>query len=390
MQAKIEWYKEILELDPSSKVFFPLARLLAEAGQVQDALDFLREGVARHPDCLEARIYCLELSARLGEDEAVAEEASVIGEILGRYPLFWKAWAQTLARKPETRDAALAMDFISVHFKGSPVSWGEVIQRGLEGLFHTHQTSLPYSTETGEFLQRPHVPPYLQEPAAPKASEALADLVDSADLAGHAEDDIVVREATASLAEANPEPAPAPEPEPEPELGTAPTAAPPASPRGADDVYSIRTRTMARLLAEQGEYDSALEIYRELLTKAADDDEREELDAIIERMQLMLREPPRGAAATALPEPVVTPDLLPEAPLESKQKGAEGAAVSAAVSAEPDEVVAPVLDQTPALIQTSEAAPQAVPRNGGRHRPKKSPRSALERLALRLERRAAG
>ncbi|MCA1944090.1 MAG: hypothetical protein LDL30_02255 [Desulfovibrio sp.] len=386
MQAKIEWYKEILELDPSSKVFFPLARLLAEAGQVQDALDFLREGVARHPDCLEARIYCLELSARLGEDEAVAEEASVLGEILGRYPLFWKAWAQTLARKPETRDAALAMDFISVHFKGAPVSWGEVIQRGLEGLFHTHQTSLPYTTETGEFLQRPHAPPYLQEPAAPKASEALADLVDSADLAGHAEDDIVVREATASLAEANREPVTAHEPEP----GTAPTAAPPASPRGADDVYSIRTRTMARLLAEQGEYDSALEIYRELLTKAADDDEREELDAIIERMQLMLRDPSRGGAATALPESVVTPDRLPETPSESKQKGAEGADVSAAVSAEPDAAVAPVLDQAPALIQTPETAPQAMPRNGGRHRPQKSPRSALERLALRLERRAAG
>ena len=33
MMDKIEWYREVLELEPSSKLFFPLARLLVEAAK---------------------------------------------------------------------------------------------------------------------------------------------------------------------------------------------------------------------------------------------------------------------------------------------------------------------------------------------------------------------
>ena len=41
MTEKIEWYKEVLELEPNSKVFFPLARLLSEAGRTDEAVEIL-------------------------------------------------------------------------------------------------------------------------------------------------------------------------------------------------------------------------------------------------------------------------------------------------------------------------------------------------------------
>ena len=54
MKAKIEWYREVLELEPGSKVFFPLARLLGQSGETQEAIRVLRMGLARHPEYIEA------------------------------------------------------------------------------------------------------------------------------------------------------------------------------------------------------------------------------------------------------------------------------------------------------------------------------------------------
>ncbi len=403
MQAKIEWYKEILELDPSSKVFFPLAKLLADAGQVQEAMEILREGAVRHPDFLEARFFCMELCARIGDEEGVAEEAGVIGDVLGRYPLFWKAWAQNLSRTPETRDAALALDFVSVHFQGNPVSWGEVIQRGLEGLFQSSQTNLPFSGETGQFLKQG-----APEAALPSPPQGQTLIIPAN------EPELVVEQA---------------EPEPQhQDIIVEHASEAPAKP--AEDVYSIRTRTMARLLAEQGDYAGALEIYQELLGKATDDAECEELDAIIERMQVMLREMPKPQAP-AQPEegavsrvgksvqdavaprpshPASAPPKAPEpidptiepaddqwtaapAPVAQEQLGdvPEGAAPSV------PPVPAIARDVTPQesavnseqVLAQEEDAVAPPPKETGATPPKKRPRSAMERLALRLERRAA-
>ncbi|GAB7080710.1 tetratricopeptide repeat protein [Megalodesulfovibrio paquesii] len=395
MQAKIEWFKEILELDPSSKVFFPLAKLLAEAGQPHEALELLREGAARHPDFLEARFFFLELCARVGDDDTVAEEAGYLGEILGRYPLFWKAWAQNLARRPETRDAALALDFVSVHFTGAPVSWGEVIQRGLEGLFHNHQTTLPFSGETDTFLHRPK-PAEAKQPTTVETRPVHPP--------------VAVEAPPAVAVTMQPEPPLVEEdltPEPPVDTAELQPAEPAPQPRPADEVFSIRTRTMARLLAEQGDYDGALEIYRELLAKARDDAEREELDAIIERMQLMMRDGP-DVAANAEPAPRPVPDEM-----DASQTAAplpEEAVLEPAVP----EPTAP--DHSDLVADTAPALPQAEPMlvagaggvasvpiapamplapvsspppSAAAPRPtKRSSRSALERLALRLERRA--
>ncbi|CAM2057815.1 hypothetical protein DSUL_160140 [Desulfovibrionales bacterium] len=57
-----------------------------------------------------------------------------------------------------------------------------------------------------------------------------------------------------------------------------------------EEIISLRTRTMADLLSEQGDYEGALDIYRELLASASAEAEREELDGLIERLQLKVCE----------------------------------------------------------------------------------------------------
>lgn len=66
MTEKIDWYKEVLELEPNSKVFYPLSRLLAEAGRTDEAVDTLEQGLARHEEFLEARLFLVELLHQLG------------------------------------------------------------------------------------------------------------------------------------------------------------------------------------------------------------------------------------------------------------------------------------------------------------------------------------
>ena len=70
MTEKIDWYKEVLELEPNSKVFYPLSRLLAEAGRTDEAVDTLEQGLARHEEFLEARLFLVELLHQLGQDTA--------------------------------------------------------------------------------------------------------------------------------------------------------------------------------------------------------------------------------------------------------------------------------------------------------------------------------
>ena len=45
MMEKIEWYQEVLKLDPDSKVFFPLAKLLRDSQQPDKAIQVLRAGL---------------------------------------------------------------------------------------------------------------------------------------------------------------------------------------------------------------------------------------------------------------------------------------------------------------------------------------------------------
>ncbi len=225
MKTKIKWFKEVLDLEPGSKVFFPLARLQFEEGRAQEAVNTLRGGLERNPDHLEAKLLLVEILSASDGDEARRQVESIT-TMLGRYPAFWRVWAQESA--PRSKDSALALSFLAAHFQGATVSWSEVIEKGIVALFDT-----PASAGT------------------------------SMDAAGSDED----------------------------------------PDEGHDEEPNLRTRTMADLLVEQGDYQGALDIYREL-ADSAPESEADELAGLIESMQGKL-----GQAAGGASVPDVTVDF---------------------------------------------------------------------------------
>ena len=134
MTEKIEWYKEVLDLEPNSKVFFPLARLLAEAQRTDEAVEVLERGLKRHDEFLEARIFLIELLYRAGKQDACEKQVEKLSKMLTAYAGFWQAWAASLAAEAHSPDAAAVMNFLALNFARGPVSLQEVMERGVNSL----------------------------------------------------------------------------------------------------------------------------------------------------------------------------------------------------------------------------------------------------------------
>lgn len=256
MKQKIEWYKEVLELEPGSKVFFPLARMQAEDGQPEAALATLRHGLVRNPEHLEARLLLIDLLFGRKEYEAIWPEVDAVAQMLGGYPGFWTAWTERMSASPQSRDAALALSFLSQSLKGKPISWSDVIERGLSQLL---APGLPAVT------------PYAQ-----------ADV--SFDLAGMS----ALAEAAPGPKSASPVPAPA-EPAEVPESA--------AEAYEEEEQFSLKTRSMAEVLAGQGDYVGALDIYEELLKQAKTEAEKSSLEDAIARLSADVSAVPESGGA---------------------------------------------------------------------------------------------
>lgn len=233
--TKINWFKEVLELEPGSKVFFPLARLYFEDGNHAEAMATLRQGLSRNPDHIEARFLLVEILSRLGRADEAAQEVRTITAMLSRYPAFWKVWAESAA--PASKDSAMALSFLAASFQGAALSWSQVIEKGLDALFRGNGAPLAPGAGAVEVAGAEDAQPQRRRKAAPAKRAAEADA-------------------------------------------------------------TIRTRTMADLLADQGDFQGALDIYTELADKAADH-EADELEALIEKMRLKLRRGPGGDAPDA-------------------------------------------------------------------------------------------
>ena len=89
MTEKIEWYREVLELEPNSKVFLPLAKLLVEENGDSQAIDILQRGLDRHPDFLEARLFLIELLYKTGKNDERDAEVKKLGKMFATYAGFF-------------------------------------------------------------------------------------------------------------------------------------------------------------------------------------------------------------------------------------------------------------------------------------------------------------
>ena len=269
MKAKIDWYKEVLELEPGSKVFFPLARLLAEHGQMQDALSTLRLGLERHPEFIEARLYLIELLYKNGQTAHCEPQIGHLTHLFSKYPGFWEAWGVCAADMEDKRDLSLTLRFLALLFQHPGVNLAEVLEKGLHSFSATlEKISLTPEPErqAGEKIHPVDddisfpMPVDTYAPTATAAAATIDGLPQASKFAEEADD--------------------------------------------AEESFTLRTKSMADVLAGQSDISGALEIYRELALRAETPEERREFNARI--MQLSSSQDQAVDASAPLP-PDVTP-----------------------------------------------------------------------------------
>lgn len=229
MQDKIELYKDILISDPFSRVFYPLGLALKEQKNLEDAAHYLEQGLTYHTNFLEARMCLVEVFAELGAIEKQNAEIEKIVDIFRKFPHFWEAWAQK--EHGGNEDIAVALHFVSKALHTTDLTLTQVLASGLQHL----PSTLPY----GANIENSSIQ------CASKVEYSTSDMAS------------VVHEEDTEHARVD---------------------------------ASIHTRSMADLLAEQGELEQALLIYKELLEQEEDVEIKAELKFIIQEFEARLKE----------------------------------------------------------------------------------------------------
>ena len=271
MKQKIEWYREVLEIEPNSKIFFPLSRMLAKDGRAEEAIAVLRQGVGRHPDHIEARLFLVELLYSANRAVELQQEVAVLSDMFKNYPGFWRAWGERLFDENESRDAGLAAIFLAAFLQNMPVSWAGVIEHGLKSL-------------VSQDAPRPSVTPSESHPLTPLASQATM-----AQASGSEE------RASASA----PKITPVSSGNVDPSLDDPAFTDDGADEDESEEPISLRTRSMADVLAEQGDIPGALDIYNELLAAASSEEEKKALQHRIDVLSGNAAEEPGGSTPAA-------------------------------------------------------------------------------------------
>ena len=286
MKAKIEWYQEVLALEPGSKVFFPLARALSEDGQRDNAVRVLRRGLEMHPEFLEARIFLIQLLHDTGENQDCRKELELMIDLLAAYPGFWKAWSEAWGEK--NPDIGLVIGYMAVARQQPDLSLRRVLELGLKAAAaETVPESFPerFEDESREKVrEQSQDKPGLKSDAAragsgtrkPRSDESAPECVSSGAHSAAGE-----RSVSGESGEGD---------------GS-----------GAEEAATVRTRSMAEVLAEQGDIAGALEIYHDLAEAASGPKERKELQRRMAELETR--------AGTADPD---------DAAGESPQAGKEG------------------------------------------------------------------
>ncbi|SKA71014.1 tetratricopeptide repeat protein [Desulfobaculum bizertense] len=292
MQAKIKWFQEVLELDPASRVFLPLAELYKQNGQLEEAAKTLRSGLEKNPNTFEARMLLVDVLAQLGLHDEAQQEVCAVTNILSRYPSFWTVWAQGCAS--EQQDVALALQYIAARLSGVDMSWQRVLEQGLSSLLGAPQAQV--------------APSYKEPETVTPKKVGAADLI---------------QDAAAAMAELESQSS-------ETVPSFAPAESAPVEERGDDGAFveeaplTTRTRTMAELLLQQDDYRGALEIFRELYEAAPQGSaEADELAVQIEAIETKHGKTPPKKETEPEPDMPVVPEIedVPEgAEMPGKQQ----------------------------------------------------------------------
>ncbi len=254
MREKIDWYQEVVDLEPGSKLFFPLAKMLANNNETSRALTTLFRGLERNPEFIEARLFLVELLHKSSPNAEYAEELekqlSIVAPLLARYAGFWQAWGENAKDYGMQGDTSLILSFLAASFQQKNLSLSDIFAAGLQSLkkdslnnpknaeptANSVKTDSPVQDKPIQIVGKISsfvVPKNLPEPSADTSFDA------SFTQKKHVQEN-----------------------KDEQEEG---------------EEYSLRTRSMAEVLAEQSDYEGALSIYNELMQAAHTEAEKVDL-----------------------------------------------------------------------------------------------------------------
>lgn len=258
MTEKIAWYKEVLELEPNSKVFFPLARLLTDAHCQDEAIAVLEQGLVRHEDFLEARLFLIELLHNAGSRAACEKQVTKLTGMLSSYAGFWQAWAACLAAAGDAPDIAAMLRFLALNFSSGSVSLHEVINHGLNSLADERERLVAGAMDQlvdASIGAKPPTEVSGKASSEEGSSAAVMEVEHDENTEGTESGLSLTFDPNAAMADG----------------GSGADIQPSSADLAADDAeeegeehFSLRTRSMAEVLAEQGDIKGALDIYHEL------------------------------------------------------------------------------------------------------------------------------
>lgn len=211
MNDTIQLLHELLEHDPGSKIFFPLAKIYRKQGEPGRAIELVRKGLGFHPDYLEAHLLLIDLLSETGgsaEAEAIARD---IHAKLAEYTKFWASLRSGCSKTGRT-DLSLAAFLFEQDAKKQAFDFALFLQDAIN-----HRLGIA-ENETS----------LVHEPA----------------------DDLDAEEVTQLCLNSG-----------------------------------MKTKTMAKLLVAQGEYEQAVYIYDELIAACSDAMEKKELISLRSHIQ---------------------------------------------------------------------------------------------------------
>lgn len=321
MQEKIKWYQEVLELEPGSKVFFPLARLLSETGQVDAALTTLQHGIARHPEFIEARLYLIDLLYKNNRTAQCDVQVAELTGLFSHYAGFWQAWGSYLAHTDKGKDLSLALSFLAASFQNADLRLADIFAQGLQsmqGAAPSQGSQQQLDTVEAVDEESAYTPSAATETTAIEPTASICEASASIEAANSAPTLTVAEQKLAltipplaELVQSLPA-TPAFTAQDENVSVTAGSADFPDSPDVMDESddneerFSLRTRSMAEVLAEQGDFKNALEIYQELVAQAITSEEQLDLQHRISTLTARM-----GTAQTQVAEHPSLPDAAP-------------------------------------------------------------------------------
>lgn len=254
-EEKAAWYREVLDLEPGSKVFVPFARLLLELDRADEAVRVLRDGLERHPEFMEARLLLIDVLHRRGDASCGAEVARLAG-LFRSHPDFWDAWGA----ESDSPEMAASLGLLAALFRNEGLTLIEVVSAGLDAL-----RGAEFSPDESVAPSVRPVPSaragFGMDPPAPRAHGGLPDNVADNMEAGAASERVSAAASTEEDGE--------------------------SASGERRDKCSLRTRSMAEVLAEQGDLRGAVDIYEELLTTCRPEDRASleaRLDSLRERL----------------------------------------------------------------------------------------------------------